>query len=265
MDRLASQSQSTIEYETLRVRKVQEVLYIQIFRPEENNTINDILITEMESVLETNKDHVKVVVLQGLPKVFCFGADFNQIVLKNSTVLEPDRSAELLYNIWLNLALGPFISIAQVKGKTNAGGVGFVAACDIVLCEESAEFSLSELLFGLMPACVLPFLIRRIGQSKANYMTLMTQPVSSEQAHSWGLVDAIDKNVDNLLRKHLLRLVKLDKTSIAKHKSYINTLNGSLVQDKELALVAYNEVFSNVKTIKKITKYIETGEFPWEQ
>jgi hypothetical protein len=91
-----------------------------------------------------------------MPEVFCFGADFKEIQKNFENKNQPgQQDPEPLYNLWLQLALGPFITIAHVQGKTNAGGVGFVAACDVVLCDEKAVFSLSELLFGLMPACVL--------------------------------------------------------------------------------------------------------------
>jgi len=62
--------------------------------------------------------------------------------------------------LWLRLATVRTVTISHVRGKANAGGIGFVAASDIVLADETAQFSLSELLFGLYPACVLPFLIR---------------------------------------------------------------------------------------------------------
>lgn len=253
-------------YETLKISKEQDILYVQIYRPEAQNSINDQLIAEMDEVLESAKQYAKVVVLQGLPEVFCFGADFNQISQKmKANAFQAPNNPEPLYNIWLNLATGPYISIAQVKGKTNAGGMGFVAACDVVLCEKGADFGLSELLFGLIPACVLPFLIRRVGESKANYMTLMTQPITAEQALQWGLVDVLDDNVDNLLRKHLLRLRRLDKNAITKHKSYLNSLNGGLISDKAMALQTNHDIFSDVKNISKITTYVETGRFPWEQ
>lgn len=253
-------------YETLRIRKEQDILYVQMYRPEAKNAINDKLIAEMDEVLEAAKQYAKVVVLQGLPEVFCFGADFNQIAQKmKANAFQAPNNPEPLYNIWLNLATGPYISIAQVKGKTNAGGVGFVAACDVVLCERGADFGLSELLFGLIPACVLPFLIRRVGESKANYMTLMTQSITAEQAVQWGLADALDDNVDNLLRKHLLRLRRLDKSAIMKHKTYMNSLSGGLISDKAMALKTNQDIFSDVKNINKISTYVDTGQFPWEQ
>jgi polyketide biosynthesis enoyl-CoA hydratase PksH len=252
-------------YETIKVRFEEDICFIQIYRPEANNAINDRLIDEFTEALKLCEESAKIVVLEGLPEVFCFGADFKEIQknLENNGKRQ-DQNPEPLYNLWLQMTSGPYITIAHVRGKANAGGIGFVAACDVVLCEEKAVFSLSELLFGLMPACVLPFLIRRMGFSKANYMTLMTQPISAKQAHDWGLVDAYEENSENLVRKHLLRLRRLTKTGIARYKRYMCTLDEILVKSKPKALEANLEVFSDQNNLEKIAKFVKTGQFPWE-
>ncbi|HET8798558.1 MAG TPA: enoyl-CoA hydratase/isomerase, partial [Thermoanaerobaculia bacterium] len=162
-------------------------------------------------------------------------------------------------------ATGPYVTISHVRGKANAGGVGFVAASDIVLADESAQFSLSELLFGLYPAVVLPFLIRRIGFQKAHYLTLMTQPVAARQAHEWGLVDAIEPQSDALLRRHLQRLRRLSKTAIRRYKSYMGRLSGPIVDLKGPAVAANREIFSDPANLAAITRYVERGLFPWEK
>jgi polyketide biosynthesis enoyl-CoA hydratase PksH len=115
-----------------------------------------------------------------------------------------------------------------------------------------------------MPACVLPFLIRRIGFSKANYMTFMTQPVLVKQAYDWGLVDAYDVHSENLLRKHLLRLRLLSKQGVARYKRYINTLNDFPEVAKPHAIAANMEVFSDQDNLDKIARFVKTGQFPWE-
>ena len=163
-------------YETLRVTMDGPICTLQIYRPDANNTINDVLARECRDVLQRVRDQINVLVVEGLPEVFCFGADFPGIERGLSGGEAKPQDPEILYNVWLELATGPFVSVAHVRGKANAGGIGFVAACDIVLADQTAVFSLSELLFGLMPACVLPFLNRRVGFQKAHYMTLMTQP-----------------------------------------------------------------------------------------
>lgn len=253
------------QYGTLRVRTEDDLCFIQIHRPDANNAINDPLIAELTQALHACEAQASVVVLEGLPEVFCSGADFKEIQTRfESGQNNQEQNPEPLYDLWHKLASGPYITVAHVRGRVNAGGVGFVAACDIVLSEDKAMFSLSELLFGLMPACVLPFLIRRMGFAKANYMTLMTQPISAKQAQEWGLVDLCEENSENLLRKQLLRLRRLGKQGIARYKRYASTLDGELAAAKPKALAANIEVFSDAGNIEKIARYVKTGKFPWE-
>jgi len=252
------------DYQTIRVKFDGPICTLQIYRPDANNTIDHTLAEECLDVLRRYRDQINVIVVEGLPEVFCFGADFHGIERDISSGDARTQDPEMLYNFWLDLATGPFISIAHVRGKANAGGMGFVAACDVVLADETAVFSLSELLFGLMPACVLPFLIRRVGFQKAHYMTLMTQPISVQKAEAWGLVDAWEANSDGILRKHLLRLRRLSKKGIARYKSYMAEIDNSLLSSKTKALAANLEVFSDTENLNRIARYVQTGAFPWE-
>lgn len=202
--------------------------------------------------------------LSGSPEVFCFGADFKSISLVAKTTREENVDPGRLYDLWLRLASGPYVTISHVRGKANAGGVGFVAACDIVLADESAQFSLSEMLFGLYPACVLPFLIRRIGFQKAHYLTLMAQPITAKQAFEWGLVDAFEPSSEGLLRRHLQRLRRLSKTAIQRYKTYVNQVSGPLPDLKSAAIAGNREVFSDDANLQAIARYVEKGLFPWE-
>ncbi len=252
-------------FQTIRVRFDEDICFIQIYRPDANNTINDIMIQEFTEVLDQCDETAKIIVIEGLPEVFCFGADFKG--LQNSIDNDEqnqEQNPEPIYDLWLRLAKGPYVTIANVRGKANAGGVGFVAACDIVLSEEKAIFSLSELLFGLMPAAVLPFLIRKIGFNNANYLTLMTQPISTKKAQEWGLVNAYEENSENLLRKHLLRLRRLSKKGIMRYKNYMNSLNNFPDISKSKAIAANIEVFTDQENLDKIARFVKTGQFPWE-
>jgi polyketide biosynthesis enoyl-CoA hydratase PksH len=251
-------------YETVRARLDGDICLVQIHRPEANNAINNRLIEEIGDVLRACKGSAKVVVLEGTPEVFCSGADFQEIRTGFEQNRIREQDPEPLYDLWHQLACGPFITVAHVQGKANAGGIGFVAACDIVVGDTKATFSLSELLFGLMPACVLPFLIRRIGFAKANFMTLTTQPVSAAQAQQWGLVDVCEDNSENLLRKQLLRLRRVGMDGITRYKRYASSLDDALIRSKPSALAGNVEVFSDPNNLQKIARYVRTGEFPWE-
>jgi polyketide biosynthesis enoyl-CoA hydratase PksH len=254
-----------MNYQTIQVRFQGTICFILLNRPEDNNTINSLLIEECLQVLKLCEDESTVVVLEGSPEVFCFGADFKAIHENIAHGSTTESDPEPLYDLWLKLATGPYITIAHVRGKTNAGGVGFVAACDVALADQTAVFSLSELLFGLFPACVLPFLIRRMGFQKAHYLTLMTQPITVQQAHSWGLIDAYEAQSETLLRKHLLRLRRLSKEGVTRYKRYMNQLDDALLRSKPLALSANREIFSDPRNLENIFRFVEQGQFPWEK
>lgn len=249
-------------FETLQLRTEPPVCFIKINRADANNAINGTLVAEFEQALATCGDSsIHVLVLEGLPAVFCSGADFQDYADTDAHTM-PDPQA--LYDLWARLGSGPFVSIAHVQGKANAGGVGFAAACDIVLADRSAQFSLSELLFGLFPACVLPFLIKRVGLQKAHYLTLTTAPITAQQAAQWGLVDDCADDSEALLRKHLLRLRRLSKAGIRNYKAYINTLNPIVTQSRSAAIAANRDLFADPNNRETIRRFVRTGLFPWE-
>lgn len=250
--------------QTLLVRFQEPVLFIQINRPQANNTINALLIEEFHQVIDEYEKQMTILVIEGLKDVFCFGGDFqgihDQITAGNEGIDDPER----LYDLWLRLAVGPYITISHVRGKANAGGVGFVAASDIVIADETALFSLSELLFGLYPACVLPFLISKMGYQKSHYMTLMTKPVTVQQAHTWGLVDAFHENSEGLLRQHMMRLKNLPKDGITRYKKFMGEMKDMLFIHKNKSVAANKEIFADAQNLDRIFKFVEKGQYPWE-
>ncbi len=252
-------------YETIQVQLQESICSLQIDRPEANNTINGQLVAECNHVLDKCEESANIVVLSGSPEVFCFGADFKAIASASRKGHEHEDGPGPMYDLWHRLATGPYVTISHVRGKANAGGIGFVAASDIVLASESAQFSLSELLFGLYPACVLPFLIRRVGFQKAHYLTLMTQSISARHASEWGLVDAFEPQSELLVRRHLQRLRRLSKMAIRRYKAYMSHISVPLQELKSPAVAANREMFSDPGNLQGITRYVEQGLFPWEK
>jgi polyketide biosynthesis enoyl-CoA hydratase PksH len=243
-----------VTYETIHVQQQDSICFLRLHRP----VISDLLVEECADALSACESESTVVVLEGLPEVFCLGADL-------SGVGQQRQDPEPLYDLWLRLATGPFVTVAHVRGKANAGGLGFVAASDVVIADESAEFSLSELLFGLMPACVLPFLVRRVGFQRAHYMTLTAQPLPVQQAHAWQLVDAYAAKSEPLLRRQLARLRHLNKASIASYKDYMNGQSEALLRLRARALAANRSMFADPQTIAGIVRFTESGLLPWQQ
>jgi polyketide biosynthesis enoyl-CoA hydratase PksH len=256
-------------YQTINVQFQDPTCRIRLCRPDTDNTITNRLVTEMADVLGRcenatgqKSQEVSIVVIEGLPDVFCIGADFSRIAEESETTDRVD--AERLYRLWMQLAMGSYITIAHVRGRVRAGGMGFVAACDVVLADETATFALTELVFGLFPACVLPFLIRKLGVQKSHYMTLTTMPVSVEEARASGLVDAYSKDSESLLRKHLIRFGRLSRSAVSEYKRYLHQLNDILQRSQSLAISTNQRLFCSQENLGKIRRYVNDGKFSWE-
>jgi polyketide biosynthesis enoyl-CoA hydratase PksH len=253
-------------YQSILVSEQYGVVTLKINRPEASNSINNTLIKEMLDVFTQieSKSTIKAVVLEGNEQVFCTGMDFKAISSGGSEAMIAD-DPNGYYNLLKHITLCSKIVIAKVDGKVNAGGIGIVAASDIVIAGKRATFGLSEALFGLLPACVMPFLIRRIGIQKAQWMSLMTQGISVQKAYEIGLVDELSENTQEVLRRSLLRLTRLETTTILDLKDYMSKLwimseeTQKLAVNKITLLLESNHVQQNIKN------FVEKGEFPWNK
>jgi methylglutaconyl-CoA hydratase len=96
----------------------------------------------------------------------------------------------------------PQPTIARVQGDVYAGGLGLVAACDMVVSVDTAHFCLSEVKLGLIPATISPYVIRAMGARAAHRYFLTAERFDAHEAHRVGLVhevvppDALDSQVD---------------------------------------------------------------------
>jgi polyketide biosynthesis enoyl-CoA hydratase PksH len=247
------------DFQTLAVRRDGGVCRVRLDRPAAGNAIDARMAEEWPALLDACRrddgpEPVRALVVEGGPEVFCVGGDM--------AGGEPD--AALLYDVWRGLAEGPFVSLCLVRGRVNAGGIGFVAACDLVLAERGATFALSELLFGLFPACVAPFFIRRAGARAFRHMSLATRPFTAEEALGFGLVDAVAEDGEALLRGHLQRLARLDRRAIARFKAYMAELDGGLAAARAPATAANRALFADPVIRRNLTRYAAEMKFPWE-
>src|SRR5574343_2067702 len=109
--------------------------------------------------------------------------------------------AEMLRTIYLC----PHPVVARVQGDCYAGGMGLVAACDIVIAAEPVQFCLSEVRLGLIPATIAPYVIKAMGEQAARRYFLTAERFSAAEAHRIGMVhalaapEALDATVDGIV------------------------------------------------------------------
>jgi len=252
-------------YNTIILNEQRGVLSLKINRPHDNNSINNTLVLEILKVLKNAEQDtsIKVIVLEGNDEFFCTGMDFNEVNEAKSDAIQV-ANPHGYYEMLKCISSCSKVVITKVDGIANAGGIGIVAASDIVIASERATFGLSEALFGLLPACVMPFLARRVGIQKAQWMALITQRISAARAYEIGLVDEISNNTQDCLRRNLIRLTRLETYTIRELKEYmsklwiINNETEQLAVNKIISLLTSDKVKNNIKN------FIENKKYPWE-
>lgn len=116
----------------------------------------------------------------------------------------------------------PFV--AHVEGDATAGGLGLMAACDIVIAVRGVHMALSEAIVGMVPLIVSPFLVRRMTPAAFNYLALSTRPLTAEEAQSRGLVDEIgEPGSRTALNRQLDRILHCSPRALARSKEVART------------------------------------------
>ena len=185
------------------------VARITLSRPEVRNAFNDEVIAELTTAfLELGgRDDVRAIVLAAEGPAFCAGADLNWMrrmadYTREENLADAAKLAEMLRVMYAC----PRPTVARVQGDVYAGGMGLVAACDMAVSVDSANYCLSEVKLGLIPATISPYVIRAMGTRAAHRYFLTAERFSAQEAHRIGFVhevvaaDALDARVDELLK-----------------------------------------------------------------
>ncbi len=183
-----------MSYRTIETTFEDRVARVALNRPEVRNAFDDVMIGELIEVIDrVEKDDThRVLVLTGKGTAFCSGADIQWMqrmkgLSRDENVRDALRLAELMYRLY-HL---PKPTVLAVNGASIGGSNGLVAACDIAIASHRAEFGLSEVKIGLVPACIAPYLLKRIGEGNCRRLFLTGERISAGDARSIGLVSEV--------------------------------------------------------------------------
>ena len=191
----------------LKISTQNGVHTITLSRPDVRNAFNDEVIAELKNAfLAVAQDAaVRCVVLAAEGSAFCAGADLNWMRrMADYTRAENLADAGELAAMLRAMHACPQPTIARVQGDVYAGGMGLVAACDMAVSVDTANYCLSEVKLGLIPATISPYVIRAMGARAAHRYFLTAERFNAAEAHRIGLVhevvnaDALDAKVAEL-------------------------------------------------------------------
>ncbi len=167
---------------------------VALARPETRNALNAELIEEITRCFEelVEDENVRVVVLTGEGSAFSAGADIGYMRDTADFSYEENlEDARRLAEMFQAVDDLPKPVVAKVKGAAVGGGVGLVAVADVAVAEEGTRFAFSEVRLGIAPATIAPFVVRRIGHSRARALFLTGERFDADRAREIGLVHEV--------------------------------------------------------------------------
>jgi methylglutaconyl-CoA hydratase len=198
-----------MEYQTLTVGITDKVATVTLNRPDVRNAFNEHTINELSIAFHElgRNEMVRAIVLAANGPAFCAGADLNWMKkMAGYSHEENEADAMQLAQMLRTIYLCPKPVVAKVQGDCYAGGMGLVAACDIALAVQEANFCLSEVKLGLIPATISPYVIKAMGENAARRYFLTAERFTAQEAHRIGFVhevvaaDALDAKVAEVLK-----------------------------------------------------------------
>ena len=195
--------------QTLRIATTGHVATVVLNRPEVRNAFNDEVIAELSQAFVQlgEASEVRAIVLMAEGPAFCAGADLNWMrrmadYTRDENIEDAGKLAFMLRAIYEC----PKPTIARVQGDVYAGGMGLVAACDMAVSVDTANYCLSEVKLGLIPATISPYVIRAMGARAAHRYFLTAERFDAAEALRIGFVHAVvvaeqlDAQVDALVQ-----------------------------------------------------------------
>jgi enoyl-CoA hydratase/carnithine racemase len=132
---------------------------------------------------------VRVAVLTGTGRAFSAGMDVR--ILRDLDVSSAKTIIAALHAAIDAVHRAPFPVIAALNGPCLGAGLELVLACDLRLSEVGVRLGLPEVRVGVpsvIEAALLPVLV---GPGRAAELLLTGEPITAEQALSWGLLNRV--------------------------------------------------------------------------
>ena len=222
----------------LQVEVSRGVATLTLDSPPNRNALSRAMRSQLRTALTDAlaDDAVRVVVLDHTGRVFCSGMDLSEAAGGGAQDQGVREFPALLEAIWSS----PKPVVAVVRGPARAGGVGLLAACDVVVAGASATFAFSEVRLGIVPAVISAVVVPRMVPHVAHRLMLTGQVFDAETATNGGLVDLVvpDADVDGEVRAQLVHLTAGAPAALAETKRLLRARAPSLDFDPLLELSA---------------------------
>ena len=220
------------------------VTTVTLNRPDVRNAFNEDMIEQLTAFAASvpADGSVRVVVIRGAGSVFSAGADVQwmgkMLGFSHEENLSDARKAAQMFLALDSLAVPV---IGRIQGAALGGGSGLAAVCDVVIAADDAVFGFTEVVLGILPAMISPYVVRKIGLSAARELCLTGERFAAARAKEIGLVHKVvaEAELDAAVDAQVALFQKAAPSAIARTKQLLAAVAGRRPADV-LALTAEN-------------------------
>ena len=216
-------------------------------RPDKHNAFNQKMIADIiQKLIFFQNQPIRCLIINANGMHFSSGADLHW--MKSIAAKHIDENLEDATKLAKMLSMIHHFkkpTIALVQGYALGGGAGIVAACDIVIASELAQFGFTETKVGLIPATISPYVINAIGAKWAKYYFLTAQLFNAQSALQIGLCHELvppQKLLDINTLSTIQQLIKNGPLAIMHAKEVIHTIGGKNLNDPSLISITANMI-----------------------
>ena len=183
------------ELQTVKVERDDGIAWVTLNRPEKRNAISPTVNREMKQALEDLEvdESVGVVVLTGAGESFSAGMDLKEYFRETegqSALLQARVRRAATDWMWRKLMHYPKPTIAMVNGWCFGGAFTPLVACDLAIAADEAQFGLSEINWGIIPAGNVTRAVAQVMNHRDSLYYIMTgEPFGGQKAAEMGLVN----------------------------------------------------------------------------
>ena len=212
-------------------------------------------------------DEIRVILLRSNGKNFSLGMDLQFLQTAREDRDLAEEAVGLYTDLLLKIFEAPKPVIALVYGDIKAGGTGLVSACDIVIASDDTTVELSEVLLGLIPANVLPFLFSlRVTPQKARYLVMTAKRLNAREAQAAGIIDEVYPldELEKGLKQVIKSLFRAAPAAISVTKTFTRELLSKTIDEScNLAKKTLIELITREDVLEGIKAFTEGSTPPW--
>lgn len=246
------------------------VATITLDSPANRNALSRQLTAELEGHVNAAlaDERARIILLTGSGTVFCSGADLKEQRTANETQaaaqIGPGGLVPILKALWHS----PKPVIGRINGSARAGGLGLTAACDISVAAAEANFAVSEVRIGVIPAIISVLLVRKLGETRAMELFLTGEVFGAARAAEVGLVSvaAPAGELDAAVGQYVSAVLKGAPGALGGAKRLVRDIPG-MEMDTAFAVMTARSAgfFASEEAREGMTAFAEKRPPRWQQ